>query len=524
MTTAGADTMEVDDSTTERAVTRRVLLRRAGVLSAAVLVAGPGRAAVARADGTVLQLSSFGARGDGTSDDTAAIQRALNAARPGTTVMGQSGVNYVITSTLVFPSDGVTLNLGGASIRIGKTRVTGSYLQTNDTMFYMGNRNGVRITNGTIQSSMSSYTAGGMAYRIQIAGGQNCQVDHMTAACDGSLFAYIYGQGHTISYNTISSGGISALATTNATVQGNTISNSPANAIGFTGYQGAPESGNKCLDNTISGYGRIGIEEYSPNGAAYCVSATISGNTISSPSPSNTTGTAISAISTGATIENNKITDALYWGIEATALGTTVNGNQIGWSSPTSSAALKSVAIVINTSLASNTDPVTVSGNTITNGAIGIQLYANPFYCPVTVSSNQLTNTMQQGIALSPGNSKGLVQANNNTLNFNTPPIGTRYGIIPATGSTLNGNQLLYTTSSMAVGIYDIAYDFTANNVTMTGNLADGGGRIDPYVASGDLGGGWTGWTLTNNRFINGAPGYVGQLVSPTLSGNVGLS
>jgi hypothetical protein len=522
-------TLDVDPNTTHRAVTRRALLRRAGVVSAAAVVAdllGTGRVPLARAaTGPVLPLSSFGARGDGATDDTAAIQRALNAAGPGTTVLGQAGAVYVVTSTLVFPRDGVTLDLGGGSIRIGRTRVSGSYLQSNDTMFYLAGRNSVRITNGTILTSLSRYSAGGLAYRIQLSGGQNCQIDHLTAACEGSLFVYLYGQGHTIGYNTIDNGAISGLATTNVTVQGNTITNSPSNAIGFTGYQGAPVTGTQYLNNTISGYGRVAIEEYSPSGAEYCISPTFQGNTISGPSASNTSGTGISAICNKATIRNNKITDAMGWAIEATGLGTTVAGNQIGWSS-VNKTSLGATAIVINTSLASYTDSVSVSGNTITGGGLGIQLYGGTFYCPVTIESNQLTNITSQGIALAPGAQGVVVQANNNVLNYNQPPQPgtTRYGIIAANGVVLNGNQLLYTTSSYGGAVYDIAYDFTANNVTMTSNLADGGGRRDPYVASGDLWGAWTGWTLTNNRFINGAPGYVGGLAAPVLSGNVGLS
>jgi hypothetical protein len=216
----------------------------------------------------------------------------------------------------------------------------------------------------------------------------------------------------------------------------------------------------------------------------------------------------------------------MAWAIEATGLGTIVTNNQIGWSSATSKAALGATAIVINTSLASDTDPVTVSGNTITGGAIGIQLYGDRFYCPVAISSNQLTNTISQGIALAPGASTGLVQANSNILNFNQPPQPntTRLGIVTAQGAQLGGNQILYTTSTYRAGVYDIPYDFVGNAVAMTSNLADGGGRTDPYIASGSISGTWTDWTLTNNRFINGAPAYAARLSSPTLSGNVGLS
>jgi hypothetical protein len=405
----------------------------------------------------VLRLAEFGARGDGRSDDTTAIQAALNAAQPGTTVMGQSDARYVISNTLTFPADQVTLDLDGASIRVGAHRVPGSELQTNDTMFSISGRNGVRITNGKILSAGSGSvgsgirllgglpflgggTQGGAPYRIHIVGGQNCTVDRMTAVCAGSLFVYLSGKGHTISGNRIMGGGIAGVATTNVTVQGNTLTYSPSDAISFTGYPGAPVTGTRYLNNTISGYGRVGIEEYSPGNAQYCISPTLSGNRISSPSDWNSAGTGISAISSGATINDNRITDAVGWAIEATGLGTTIAGNRIGWSSQ-SGAARRSTAIVINTSLPSDTRPVSVRANSINGGSTGIELYGSAFYCPVTIDKNQIRNALQKGIVLAPAATSGLVRVSNNVVSFGKSSSGDD-AIVTAAGAVVTGNKV----------------------------------------------------------------------------------
>ena len=452
-----------DQEARGRICRRQLLKRGATTLGGLVGVALVGRADPTAASARVLSLSQFGARGDGHADDTAAIQAALNAAPSGTTVLGETGATYVVSDTLSFPADQVTLDLGGASIRMGKHGPAGSQLQANDTIFSISGRTGVRITNGKIARTVSGHAGsgisrlgrlaalgtlsgatgnGGMPYLIHIVGGQNCQVDHLTAACDGSLFAYLYGSGHSISHNKIESGGIAGLATRNATVQGNTLTDSPADAISFTGFQGAPVVGTRYLNNTISGYGRVGIEEYSPDSGLFCISPTFVGNTIASPSAANTSGTGISAISTRATVKNNKITDAEAWGIEATGLGTTVSGNQIDWSSR-SKAALESTAIVINTSLPSDTEPVIVRGNTINRGATGIELFGSAFYGPVTIEANQLKNIAQKGIVLAPAAKPGLVQVKHNVVSFdNSPAQGDRSGIVTAAGAVLTANKV----------------------------------------------------------------------------------
>lgn len=524
--------MRSEDGHASLAPRRRELLLRGLGAGAGLLVGGrlirPG---VAIAAGGTVPLSSSGVVGDGRTDDTAAIQAALNAAGSGTTLLGEAGKVYLITSTLSFPADGVTLDLGGGAIVIGPSRAPGSELQTNDTMFDINGRNGVRITNGTMLAARSPYSGGGLPYRIHLVGGSGCSIDNLTADCDGSLLVYLAGRQHTIASNTIKNGAISGVATSKVTVQGNRLTDSPSNAISFTGYAGAPVDGTAYLNNVITGYGRVAIEEYSPNGAQYCTNPVFRGNTISAPSASNNNGTGISAICVGATIDNNTITDAIEWAIEATGVGTTVTGNKISWT-PNNTAALSSTAIVINTSLSTNLNQVTVSQNTITGGAIGIQMFGSAFYCPTSINANTITNTTRQAIVLAPGASPGLVPSNaliqavGNVINFTEPPqpSTTRYGIVTASTAVLTGNQIKYTRSSYGPGVYDIGYLFSGYLVTMNTNLADGGGRTDGQVVSGSLGGGGFGWILVSNRFINGAVGYTNGLFLPVALGNTGLN
>jgi hypothetical protein len=66
-------------------------------------------------EGAVVNVSDFGAVGDGVTDDTAAFQAALNAAE-GVVVTGNPGAIYYIKSTVICRTSGVTLDLLGSSI------------------------------------------------------------------------------------------------------------------------------------------------------------------------------------------------------------------------------------------------------------------------------------------------------------------------------------------------------------------------------------------------------------------------
>ncbi len=255
----------------------------------------------------------------------------------------------------------------------------------------------------------------------------------------------------------------------------------------------------------------------------YNAGALIRGNTIGPPAANAASGTAISAVGTGALVEANIIQEATGYAIEATGLGTQVLNNKISWAKPNT---IGAAAIVVNSSAPGTNFSAVVKGNTITNAYVGIATYAQPWLAPLTVSGNTIVNPVSVGLALCPPSGTiAAVTCQANTVSFTSkPPNGLRIGIKTTAGAQLSSNRVSYTSATYSPGVYDIPVQFVGGGVVLTGNVTDGGGRTDGYIGSGSLGGYWSGWTLTHNSFIDGAPASIAGLVSPVLSGNVGLN
>ena len=76
---------------------------------------GTGRMLLITSSGP-LSVAWFGAKGDGTTDDTAAITAAISAAGANSVVLFEPGKTYKTTSLITIPADGVTLWGYGATI------------------------------------------------------------------------------------------------------------------------------------------------------------------------------------------------------------------------------------------------------------------------------------------------------------------------------------------------------------------------------------------------------------------------
>ena len=97
----------------------------------------------------------YGAKGDGTTDDSTAIQNAVNNKG---LVLFSSGKNYKVTSTIRLGKDTV-LDLNGSTITSTNKHLFFNFLSTDTFTGYAGNGN-ITIENGTIIGGAISFGHG----------------------------------------------------------------------------------------------------------------------------------------------------------------------------------------------------------------------------------------------------------------------------------------------------------------------------------------------------------------------------
>jgi hypothetical protein len=389
-------------------------------------------------------------------------------------------------------------------------------------MFEIDRLSGVRITNGTIAAPVSAHGDGAPGAKILLGHSTGCRIDRLKADCAGSALVSAAGGGnHLIERNSIERGSIGGLGCSDVLIRRNALVDSPYNALSIAGYKGAPAVGNQYVENVIRRFGRVGIEDTSPDGAANNYGAVIRGNRIEDPAHDSTSGTAISAIGTAAVIEGNTIQDAIGWAIETDGQGTRVLRNRISWRTRPA----RAPAIIINSSTPEAHRAI-VSGNHVVNALIAISVYAGPYLGPITVERNVIQNPVLTGIALGvEGGTFAGADCIGNVVDFSDParaPVGTRIGIQTTTGTSLVGNRISYGAHTYSRGTVDIPIELQGNDVTMRNNVVVNSRRAQGNVVCRSAGGPWSGWTLTDNRFLGGVSADLSRLISPVLSGNVG--
>ncbi len=523
--TDAAITKSTDGHRAESLLSRRALLRRTS-LAAFGAIAGAelaGCFASAAASTKTILLSRHGARGDGRTDDTAAIQRAVNAAPNGSIVKGERGRVYVVNGAISFPEDHVTLDLDGATIRTGSDR-TGA-AQASDLIFGISDRRGVQIRNGVIGVPLSPYGGSQVGAKILLWRSSGCGVSRLHADCAGSALVSVTGGGwHRISHNRIRRGSVAGVSCSEVVVARNVIEQSPYNALGFTGYAGGPARSNQFIDNVIRGCGRIGIEDHSPDGPGYNRGTVIRGNRIETPAANASSGTAISAIGTAAVVEGNTIIGATGYAIEADGQGTKVLGNTISWHKPPAVSG-SPPAIVINTSTPGAPAAI-VSGNRISNAVVAISVFANPHLGGLVVERNRIENPASIGISLSaPSGTFSAPTCTDNEVSFSGPAragLHSRIGIQTTTATKLLRNRISYGADTYSRHITDVPIEFAGDDVVARKNVIVSHRRTRGNLVCRSLGGSWSGWKLTDNQFLDGAAADLSSLISPVLQGNVG--
>jgi hypothetical protein len=242
---------------------KKIKDNRLALVLASVLIAGICLAATPawRINGlqfsqsdTSKYVTAYGAKGDGTTDDTAAIQAAITAAPTGATVFVPSGT-YKLTSSLTI-SNAVTLDLGRA------------VLNSSAANCIVVSASNVRIQGGTL----NMLTTGATQFGINPSGTvSNLVVDRVaingTATVSDAQTGFGNNSGQTLSGIRITNNTLAGLmvgislnanlsgSITDALVEGNRITNTVGTNSGQGyGIHHANGSGNPSLVRIIGNY------------------------------------------------------------------------------------------------------------------------------------------------------------------------------------------------------------------------------------------------------------------------------
>ena len=347
-----------------------------------------------------VDVKTYGAKGDGVTDDTQAIQKAINA--QSTIVIGKG--TYIINQTLNMRSGVKIYGTGGATIKPG-TSMSGKLLVVG-RYFFFNSVSKAAITNLTFVPSSQPFTLAIYGNScIYITQSQNCMVQfckfnfnqpyqHLGLEaiwCDGPLTSGTY-----IFQNICNTVGIEYAenGASNVLCQYNTVNNSHSNAFNGEGNGTAYCTGNRVMYNTINNAGYNGINDYGLIDGTLIRGNTVTG-TGKSPSEG-ALGEGIQAVAVNTTVTFNKVTDAQAEYIEVAMTNKRIDSNTIVDYN------LVAEGIVINT-VGSSTQPHATSFTTIVNhnnitGCLNaIEVVGN--YTPsVSITNNYISNPKSSGV------------------------------------------------------------------------------------------------------------------------------
>ena len=412
-----------------------------------VLLAGlfwiPAKAATV----PIYNVKNYGAVGNGTQDDTNAIQAAINAVDPaaGGTVYVPNGLYLVrhnaqggntslkLKSNMTFQMD------AGAEIK----------LVTNSADIYailaLNNAQDVSITGGTITGDRATHTGttGEWGHGISVANGKNITIDGVKARdC--------WGDGFIVD-------GVDCTTSHNVTIQNCTGDNNRRQGLSICNLNGGTIKDSTFI-NTNGTCPQAGVDLEPYDSAQTVTNVTISGNTLRNNDSGVVAGGAAGSVSnvtiSGNVIESNRVHG--FW-IDS------------------------SRSFDISSNIVRNND------------GPGIELLGCTGF---NVNGNQVLNNRDSGIGLAAGYNTSTVSTNN-TIQYNTVTGNAGNGIELTGGSTYNsvsGNNI------WGNGGQPIYTDGTPNN-TIAGNSFDPNNPVNPpgpdggsawYFAEGYTGDGFS--------------------------------
>lgn len=428
-----------------------------------------------------LNVSSFGAKGDGKTDDTAALQLAINSTPPGGSLtFGSAGNTYLISARLVFQPNrtyqGQSTILMSSSAPAHTAIAMLAYAASNNVTFtgLTFDANGV---GGAIQVAVNGGT-GIAATNFSL---QNTVIRNATASpagpWDGALYTPVGLIHATISNNQITNCGYGfSLTDLGDTV----ISNNRFEAIGigdaiqvvFSPAPFAYGTGIKITGNSGQHLGRMGVELW-PSGGNVAQTSQVSGAVITdnsfsewnAASTADTFGISVMAGQSAVVRFNKIIGPSAGFGIELGAPNSTVSENTVqGFTT----------GIVLH-----DTHGSSVNGNHLVSQLFdGIEFSNAPgSRAGVTVSNNSIVNPQSLGINVNAGDWGGsaltgnLISRGAGAYAGDDTQAFTGIGITPPSSPvTVTSNLICQTSGTALAGFSFIGIRVNGNAGSNTGS------------------------------------------------------
>jgi hypothetical protein len=478
-----------------------------------------------------VDVRNYGAKGDGVTDDTRAIQNAINAQ----SVLVFNKGTYIINQTIIARSGVKIYGKNGATIK-GGGAISGT-LSSAGRYFDIENCNNNQITNLVFVPSIKAFSLGAWANSlIFIKNSTYTNVSYnrfnfnLPYAAGGVDAIWVDGAGanHTFIYkNTCNTVGIiyAEAGASNTLCQSNTVNNSHSNAIIAHGNGTVFGTGNQVVNNTINNAGFNAIDDF-----GLMDGTVIRGNVINGSGKSPTEGwdgEGIQAVGVNTVITGNYIADAQAEYIELSSTNKTVQNNTLVDKGNTAA------GIVVNTNMNTQTNArssaTVIDHNTIYGCHDGVEIYGT-YPTSVQVTNNTFYNPLSTAVEVINKSTTWNVTLSGNIFNMNKPNLQARNAVLTYTSTpsttelvNLSNNTFNYATTAAGGAGGETAISAHTNGMTLVGNKVNGNGIKSSagkeVTAMNDGGYKYTGYTFTNNTF-SGCLWYISGYAAVSKSGN----
>lgn len=283
---------------------------------------------------TVVSVKDKGAKGDGTTNDTAAVQAAVDSVSgSGGTVLVPAGTYMIDALPGVNLGSKMTLQLAQGAILKAITNSADNYSVINVTA-----RTNVNIVGGTLAGERNTHTGttGEWGMGISVSGGSAIVIDGVTLKDMWGDGIYLTGQAVNTTVCSVAADnnrrqGMSIVGANGVVVKDstfeNTLGTNPMAGIDIEPNAGQSVTNVSITNSRFLSNGGSGIQVMG-GGTAPVSAVTISGNTISN---SGSNGGITCTGTSNDTITNNTISDTNNWGIflDRDCSNITVTGNRI---------------------------------------------------------------------------------------------------------------------------------------------------------------------------------------------------